>query len=80
MFFIVGSGRSGSTLLRRLLIENTNCRIPNEIYALHFIIRRSTYDKDWGSFLRFSLAQIKHQQDSEMFLVDFAELEHFLLK
>ncbi len=38
-FFIVGSGRSGSTLLRRILLGNPEVHIPPEMYALSESIR-----------------------------------------
>lgn len=33
-FFIIGSGRSGSTLLRRILCANPELHIPPETYVL----------------------------------------------
>lgn len=39
-FFIVGSGRSGSTLLRRLLNNHTRIVIPPETYVLGLAIKR----------------------------------------
>ncbi len=38
-FFIVGSGRSGNTLLRRILISNPKILIPPETYVLGKVIR-----------------------------------------
>jgi hypothetical protein len=41
-FFIIGSGRSGNTLLRKLLMENSRVVIPPEIPDLGSTIRRFT--------------------------------------
>ncbi len=40
MFFIVGSGRSGSTLLRSILVSNNLVAIPPESYAFHMAYRK----------------------------------------
>jgi hypothetical protein len=41
-FFIIGSGRSGNTLLRKLLMENSRVVIPPEIPGLGSTIRKFT--------------------------------------
>ena len=38
-FFIIGCGRSGNTLLRKLIIENTNAVIPAETYVIPDIVK-----------------------------------------
>jgi protein-tyrosine sulfotransferase len=48
-FFIVGSGRCGTTLLRRLIMERCRTIIPPENYALAFTRRIfAACDEDWA--------------------------------
>lgn len=57
-FFIVGSGRSGTTLLRRMLVASEQVHIPPETYVLSQVIehyRRNTY-LDWPSLVNQCMA------------------------
>jgi len=48
-FFIIGSGRSGNTLLRTILTGNSDLSIPPESYRLPFAIKRFHIhnNRDW---------------------------------
>lgn len=52
-FFIVGSGRSGNTLLRKLLMEKSKVVIPPEIPGLGSVIRRFSQVGcgEWGEIV-----------------------------
>lgn len=57
-FFVVGSGRCGSTLLRRILQASDEVHIPPEAYSLpparHFVLRHR--DRSWSYVVRNVLA------------------------
>jgi hypothetical protein len=57
-FFIVGSGRSGSTLLRRILLGNPEVHIPPEMVALSESIRvyRRRRARAWPDLVDATLA------------------------
>lgn len=60
-FFIVGSGRSGTTLLRRILCTNPDIHIPGELDITDLI---NNYDKHsklrWREFVKISLAHVEY--------------------
>jgi hypothetical protein len=64
-FFIVGSGRCGSTLLRRMLGAGGRVHIPPETYVLSRAIRffRRNRDRSWPVLVRgvLSLFEYHHQ-------------------
>lgn len=59
ILFIVGSGRSGNTLLRRLLIENLSIYIPPESYVLGPIVTSNIYAKrsPWPDVVDLTLSK-----------------------
>ena len=61
-FYIIGSGRSGSTLLRRLLYAHEDVYIPGEIYTYKELF--NTYLKakrlSWKQLMYVSLAAIEY--------------------
>jgi len=78
-FFIIGPGRSGNTLLRRLLVEQTNACIPDEIYVIGDIIRLSLKGLKWSDFVTQSIKAISNQEDGDLLTTDFDALENYLL-
>ena len=71
-FFIAGSGRCGTTLLRRLLIEHARVVIPPENYLLSVSPRLMVMAQgDWGMFCRLVLANlVKHSGNWADFGID----------
>ncbi len=76
--FIIGSGRSGNTLLRRLLMERYDVYIPPETYVLpriadYAILGRSL---DWCSYVELIVGALEYHAEFETFnissLRDFA--------
>ncbi len=68
-FFIVGSGRSGNTLLRRLLSDSKSIYIPPETYQLgpSIITFKKYSDLDWGILCKIILANFMLSEDFETF-------------
>lgn len=68
-FFIIGSGRSGNTLLRRVLNSNDELFIPPETYVLGEIIRQ--YYKypliRWNNLVNSSLSIFERHPEFETF-------------
>ena len=64
-FFIVGAGRSGSTLLRRILYANPALHIPPETHVLGDAITlyRRNRHWSWPHLVRLVLAQFEFQRD-----------------
>jgi len=62
-FFIVGSGRCGTTLLRRMLEASPEIHIPPEIWALHGSIPyfRRNRNMPWGHLVRYVLGWVQFQ-------------------
>ena len=73
-FFIAGSGRCGTTLMRRLLIQRTGAVIPPENYLLAVSPRLLLMAHgDWTAFCRLVLANlVKHSGRWEDFGIDAA--------
>lgn len=68
-FFIIGSGRSGNTLVRRLLFAHPEVYIPPETYVLGETIteyERSSF-LEWKALCRNILAMFAFSQDAETF-------------
>jgi protein-tyrosine sulfotransferase len=59
-FFITGSGRCGTTLMRRLVIERTHAVIPPENYILALSLRLMAMARgDWSRFCGLVLAALQ---------------------
>jgi hypothetical protein len=59
-FFITGSGRCGTTLMRRLVIEGTGAVVPPENYILALSSRLMTMARaDWALFCRLVLSGLQ---------------------
>jgi len=73
-FFIAGSGRCGTTLLRRLLIEHARVVIPPENYLLAVSPRlMAMAHGDWAAFCRLVLSNlVKHSGNWADFGIDAA--------
>lgn len=63
-FFIVGSGRCGTTLLRRILCSNPDIHIPPEFYIAELL---RVYDKHcklrWREYVYMALAYVAFKHD-----------------
>jgi len=68
-FFIIGSGRSGNTLLRRIIMGHENVYIPPETYVLGpcvNVFKRHSY-LDWDSLSSIILSMFAFSEDFETF-------------
>lgn len=68
-FFIIGSGRSGTTLLRRILIQNPEIHIPPETYVLGkmVVLFQRNASMRWSNLVNLMLATIEYQTDFSTF-------------
>jgi protein-tyrosine sulfotransferase len=75
-FFIVGSGRSGTTLLRRVLQASPEVHIPPEMHALGECIRlyRRNRTLPWPELVRTALSAFALDPEFERFGVALAPL------
>lgn len=78
--FIMGSGRSGNTLLRRLLMENCSIYIPPETYVIPRIIRHLSFVKgfDWDSIVNLVISTFEYQKEFDTF--ELPSLREFAIK
>lgn len=67
--FIVGSGRSGNTLLRRILMNDPSIYIPPETYVLGQIIRDfDRYSRlEWSTLIHLVLNHLSLSEDFKYF-------------
>jgi len=67
-FFIIGSGRSGNTLLRKLLMERAKVVIPPEIPGLGSTIRQFSQSgaKDWPDVVEDVIAKFQYLADIDI--------------
>lgn len=79
-FFLVGSGRCGTTLLRRILQANTDVHIPPETYVLGQIIElyKRNRQMDWKSVVYLVLARFEFHPEFGPFGVSLRELAQTL--
>ena len=70
--FIVGCGRSGNTLLRRLLMEKYNIFIPPETYVLASQIKDYAAGKsrNWSHQIESVLSKLEYHPEFETFGID----------
>jgi len=80
-FFIVGSGRSGNTLLRRILYAHPDVHIPPETFVLGDTVRlfRQYRNMNWPNLVYFVLAQFEFYPEFETFEVSLRPLAQQLL-
>jgi hypothetical protein len=63
-FFIVGSGRCGTTLLRRILQASPEVHIPPENWGLGYVIyhfRRNRWHLQWEQVAEMTIAAFQHR-------------------
>lgn len=75
-FFVVGSGRSGTTLLRRLLQASPELHVPPELHALGEAIRvyRRNCTLPWPELVRATLGVFAFDRTFDEFGLDPREL------
>lgn len=80
-FFIIGSGRCGSTLLRRILQASPELHIPPEIWVLGRAISlfRRNLGRPWPFLVRTVLAQFEFQPGFEVFGISLRPLANRLM-
>ncbi|MGD8557257.1 MAG: sulfotransferase [Chromatiales bacterium] len=81
--FIIGSGRSGNTILRRVLTNSSELYIPPETYVLGQAIRQfhSSRCLDWNEMCLLTLGTFSNSQDFDTFPTPYLlELYESLVK
>ncbi len=81
-FFIVGSGRSGNTLLRRLLQASPEIHIPPETYVLGKVIRsfrRYRLVMRWEHLVHLTLSMFEFYPEFDTFEISLRPLAQRLL-
>ena len=75
-FFIIGSGRSGNTLLRRLLNNHSGLVIPPETYVLGKVIKRYRQNSGlkWADLVEYVFAAFEFHPEFETFDVSLQPL------
>lgn len=81
-FFIIGSGRSGNTLLRRILYSHPDIYIPPETYVLGRSIKlfRQNRHLSWAETVHTILAQFEFHQEFETFNISLRPLVNSLVE
>jgi len=71
-FFIIGSGRSGNTLLRRILVSGDEVFIPPETYILGelFYKFKKYNNMPWDDLVKFIYAQFEYHPEFYTFELD----------
>ncbi|MEQ8563175.1 MAG: sulfotransferase [Cytophagales bacterium] len=80
-FFIIGSGRCGSTLLRTLLIKNPSVHIPPEFPSLINIIKKYYRYKscDWNDLISILIGELATNKSFVFWNIDLEGLRTRLL-
>lgn len=75
-FFIIGSGRSGNTLLRRILTSHKELHIPPETYVLKKVTRnfRRSRALDWCDLVYLTFSQFEFHPAFDTFQMDLKPL------
>lgn len=75
-FFIIGSGRNGSTLLSMILNGHSKIFIPNEQYALHYAsIRFQLYNfLIWRDLVKLVIGEFADSHNNESWNTNFNDL------
>lgn len=81
-FFIIGSGRSGNTLLRRILYSSPDIFIPPETYVLGRVVNLFKQNRhlDWKQIVYLILAQFEYHREFETFDLSLRPLAYELEK
>jgi protein-tyrosine sulfotransferase len=81
-FFIIGAGRSGSTLLRRILTAHSELHIPPETFVLDACIKKFRhYGKrmDWPDLVHLILSQFEFHPEFHTFHLSLRPVVNQLL-
>lgn len=80
-FFIVSSGRSGTTLLRSILINNPDVSIPPESYVISSAIRKFyTYRiLDWEDLVKIIVGEFEQHVSFKYWQIDLKNIYRELL-
>lgn len=75
-FFIVGSGRSGNTLLRKLLNNHSTISIPPETYVLGRVIKRYRQQRTmrWSDLVEYVFSTFEFHPEFETFDISLRPL------
>ena len=81
-FFIIGSGRSGSTLLRAILETNPEVHIPPETYVIGRTIKNYIrYSRlPWSILLKIILSEFEYYPEFTTFGISLRELYNKLIE
>ena len=81
-FFIVGSGRSGTTLMRRMVQANGQVHIPPEITVMGPVIHlfRQYNAMQWSELVHLIFARFEFHPESDVFNVSLRPLVQQLVK
>lgn len=80
-FFIVGSGRCGSTLLRRILQGSPQVHIPPETYVLRAVIDRflRNRDRSWSDLVHLTLSRFEFHPNFDVFGISLRQLANRII-
>lgn len=75
-FFIIGSGRSGNTLLRRLLNNHSTLAIPPETYVLGSVIKRFRQNSGmrWVDLVEYTFSAFEFHREFKTFGISLRPL------
>ena len=75
-FFIIGSGRSGNTLLRRMINNHSILKIPPETYVLGKAIRRYRQNRGmrWNDLVEYVFSAFEFHPEFETFDISLRPL------
>ena len=82
-FFIIGSGRCGSTLLRRILYSYPNFHIPPETYVLKEVIQTFKQNRhlSWKHLVYLTLSTLEYHPEFKIFEIDsLRDLVHQIIE
>ena len=76
-FFIIGSGRSGNTLLRSILSGNSDISIPPESYRIPFAIKKFHIfnNRDWDNLISQVLKEFKDCKEFYTWEIDITDVQ-----
>ena len=79
-FFIIGSGRSGNTLLRSILSGNSDISIPPESYRIPFAIKKFHIfnNRDWSEVVSVVLDEFRNEKEFVHWEIDIENVQNKL--
>lgn len=82
VFFVIGSGRSGTTLVRRILMSSPHVHIPPELHVVGRMV--ATYDRyahlPWDRVVSLCLAQLAFHPEFVRFEMDLGPVARALCR